>query len=257
MFDTAAMDKLVRNNRNRKEFIGIIDIRPIGSAFDISATTAKTFDVNDFAAAFRDQMKGAATLIEGTYRTISRTPISTFHRFVAKPGRVSKPFIETASMTNLGDGKYADNASNIWTVTGEGEDARIVMQHDSDVGELLSLYKARVGVNDALLAKPFSPRRADFAGYIGADYKISHGIVHSIQDGKVILASLTSNHFESVDSAQIINCFDPANMPNGRKASMNLDISNTNKSQLKEFFDYLARVYPPEYIRALKAKVGQ
>ena len=260
-FDTSAFDAVVRKRRetDRSE-IRIVDYRSIGTMKDISAFTTKNLDSQEMADNFRVQMKGNAVILAGTHRVTGRLQNGFLHRFVSKQSRRSKPFHETASMVSLGNEQYTDAASNIWQVEGEGDDARIVMATTAETDDLLSAYKARIGTNSSMMAKPFAVRGGDFAAYV-ADNGLNYGVVHSVDRtmNKATFISMDNRRVEVASTEAIIAAFDPARQPGilrGARDISKYDVASKTTS-LKELFDYLGQIWPADYVRALKAAVGK
>lgn len=227
---------------------------------DISALVSSPMSSIDFAQAFREQFKGQAVVVAGTFRDIASTSTGVVYRFVAKKSRPSKPFIDSANMKNLGNGQFMDMASTqIWETVGEGDAARIVQAENDEFESILKNYRARIGVNTAMLVNPVGVAQGDFAAYIDEKGALAHGFVQDeAKDGSLSIVSLDKRLVSNIKVDSVVNAVDPASAPGVRRPAKdiaNYDVAMSVKDA-KPLLDYLSMIYPPDYIRVLKNLIG-
>lgn len=242
--------------------IRTVSYRKIGDdknlLLDVSAHSTTAFNAVTFAEAFRAQFNGKAVVVPGTFRDVAKATNGTVYRFVAKQAKPSKPFIETANMQFLGNGQYLDIASAlIWETVGEGDHARIVQSENGDLDQLLDGYRARIGVNEAMMSRKVLPRRGDYASYI-KDGSLAYGFIFTGEtEGKAHVVSMDTRSVETVSSDNIVSTLNPAQVGNRRGAPdiANYDVAMSVK-EAKPILDYLSMLYPPEIINGYKRILG-
>lgn len=262
MFDTASLNEIIRNKKSAPA-IRILDYRKVGSFVDISAVSINPLDAGEISDNFRIQMKGNAVVVPGSIRSNGKSQHGSLYRFMARPAKVSKPFMETASMTALGNNAFVDNASNIWTVEGEGDEARIFMESNGDTEGLLETFRARVGLNDGMKARAGATYKSDFASYVGSN-GVNYGFVHSADTAGVHMISLDNRRIETVSPEAIIVSVDmqKAAKSSGKDFASGdvfdkFDISKKESAKWKELFDFFNKIYPPEFVKEIKKAMGE
>jgi hypothetical protein len=238
----------------KKNAVSVIAYRHMGEGlYDVCALVSSD-SRDDVATAFRESVGNRMAMVNGTYRRVeSQTDVRC--RFVARETKQFKSYNDTASMTALGNGEFIDTAENIWNVIQDGKDRHLVLKSTDDLADLLDQIKKRNGVavagND--LAGEVYMQTGDFAAMVKDDGTLAYGVVgYSRINNELVrcLLNPVSQEVVKVDNARVVDAiFDV-------EVNKNPDVATLQSGDMKKIWDYLSKIYPPEFISKYKAQVG-
>lgn len=238
-FNTLVLDKPKANLR-------VASFRKMtNGVYDVTAVVSGVSSRDDTASLFRETVGGRMAMISGSFREVE-TYRNTV-RFTAKATATVKGYSDCASMTSIGNSQFTDTAGDIWSVLEDKGDRYLVLNSQDDLDDLLTEHRARgLPLTAACMSKEVDLRVNDFAAMVTDEGSIVYGFAAK-QNDKAVLLDPVTRIVHNIDFACIVDAVEPT-----KKA----DWAALASSDLKVIFDYLSKIYPPEFIRAYKAQIG-
>lgn len=224
---------------------------PSSDAFRVVAShNPGQFSVEDYAASVKRVTDGKFEMVASTLRTVldGHQPVVAF---VIQPQLESKEYTDESvkGMHVVRANVFTDESDNMWKVTGEGANRRLVQMSDDNLDEILASRAARSQAVHASYVPDVSFGNGDYVFYF--DPKVNEvvaGFGLHTDKGSVVIER-ESCEMRPVTPQQVVEAFVGAALKSDTNEDVSLKVpahkvtATFDGGMAKEYLDYARKLY--------------